>query len=193
MTALSDIGVELVRLRRAQGMTQAALAERLGVKRQQVARWESVGYRTAAFESVARAAEALGWEPAPAALPMAAEAPAAYGPATATPEPETPAVAPVRDLGEIAARVRAHAAELQERYGITRIAVFGSFARGEQTPDSDVDMIVDVEEPTLDSVFGSQEALAVLLARKVDSGSLDTLRPRIRPRVEKDLVDVWRA
>lgn len=191
MTRLSDIGPDLVRLRRARGMTQSALADLLGVKRQQVQRWEKAGYRTAAFESVARVAAALGWEPA-AGDSLSAETPAAYGP-TSLVEPVAAAPAPVRDLGEIVARVRAHAGELHERYGVTYVGVFGSFARGEQRPDSDVDLIVEVERPTMETTIGPQEDLSEVLGRKADCGALETLRPRLRRYVAREIVDVWRA
>lgn len=191
---LIDIGHQLVASRRVQGITQAQLADRLGVKRQQVQRWESVAYRTASLERVSYVAEALGWNaPRNAAVPLlAAEAHAVYGAPVAAPDAPV-GVLPVRDLGEIVARIRQHAPELAERYGVTDIAVFGSFARGEQTPESDVDLIVEVERPTLETVFGSQERLSELLGRKTDCGSLDSLRPRVRTYVEKELVHVWPA
>lgn len=55
------------------------------------------------------------------------------------------AVPPARDLGEIAARIRARGADFSAR-GLPRIGVFGSFARGEQTPDSDVDLLAEFSD-----------------------------------------------
>jgi predicted nucleotidyltransferase len=192
MDPLIDIGHQLVASRRVQGITQAQLAGRLGVKRQQVQRWESVAYRTASLERVSCVAEALGWNPPPnAAVPLlAAEAPAIYGAPVATPDAPV-GVLPVRDLGEIVARIRQHAPELAERYGVTDIAVFGSFARGEQTPGSDVDLIVEVERPTLETVFGSERRLGEILGRRTEAGSLDAVNPRVRRNIEEDLVHVW--
>ncbi len=46
MHGLTDIGVRLVETRKQAGLTQAQLAERLGVKRQQVQRWEAAAYAT---------------------------------------------------------------------------------------------------------------------------------------------------
>ncbi len=65
---LAGIGPQLVMLRRALGLTQAQLGERVGVKRQQVQRWESCAYRSATLERVARVADALGWNQATARL-----------------------------------------------------------------------------------------------------------------------------
>jgi hypothetical protein len=120
---------------------------------------------------------------------LAAEAPAVYG--AVVPGAET--ATPVRDLGEVVARIRAHAEELHERFGVTRIDVFGSFARGEQRPDSDVDLIVEVEQPTLETVFGAEEYLTRLMGRKADIGSFATLRPRVQPYVRGEKVRVWKA
>jgi hypothetical protein len=187
MTPLTDIGAELVAARIAQGLSQRELAERLGVHQQQIARWEKDRYGRVSLSRVSRVADALGVGAQPL---MAAEPTATYGPGVL----ERPALAtPVRDLGEVVARIRAHAPELHERFGVTRIDVFGSFARGEQTPESDVDLIVEVEEPTLETVFGSEERLTEILGRKADTGSFETLRPRVQPYVERERVRVWHA
>ncbi len=205
MTRISDIGPALLAARTERGLTQRELGDLLGVHQQQVARWERDRYSRVALSRLQRIAEALGMDDVAVNLGadavcqqqlLAAEESAEYGSDTATALLETPdagAVTPVRDLGEVVARIRAHAAELQERYGVTRIDVFGSFARGEQRPDSDVDLIVEVSQPTLESVFGSEEYLGDILGRKADTGSFASLRPRVQPYVEKERLHVWGA
>lgn len=192
MTSISSLGEALVAARVALGMSQRELAERLGVHQQQIARWEKERYACVSLSRLSRVADVLGVGvevPGGREQPLlAAEPAAAYGSAVLD---RPVAVAPVRDLGEVIARIRAHADELHERYGVTSIDVFGSFARGEQTPESDVDLIVEVAEPTLETVFGSQERLAEILGRKAESGSLRAVNPRVRPSVEEDLVRVW--
>jgi predicted nucleotidyltransferase/DNA-binding XRE family transcriptional regulator len=179
----ADIGQELVALRRARGVTQEELADRLGVKRQQVQRWEAAAYASTSLQRVSRVAEALGWN---ATEEYAAEQPAAYF-------LRTDRVTPVRDLGDLVVRIRAVAPRLHDEFGVTRIGVFGSFARGEQRPDSDVDLLIDVAEPSRRALLGPERALEERLARHVESGPLSSLRPRIRSRVLEELVDVWRA
>ena len=200
MASLSDVGMGLVAARRRRGLTQSALASLVGVKRQQIQRWEATAYRGASLHNVTRVADALGWSPQPVPLAsgaefVAAESGAAYADSrvAAEPGPDTGPAAPVRDLGEIVARVRPRGPDLLKRFGVTRIAVFGSFARGEQSPSSDVDVIVEVDKPSTHNVFGVEEELSAVLGRKVDAGALRTLRPRVRPYVERELVDVWRA
>lgn len=194
MTPLTDIGPQLIAARIARGLSQRELGDLVGVHQQQIARWEKERYGCVSLSRLSRVADALGmgeWPVKSGEQPLlAAEASAAYGAAVL----DAPtAVSPVRDLGEVISRIRAHAEELHERFGVTRIDVFGSFARGEQTADSDVDLIVEVERPTLNTVFGSEERLTEILGRKADTGSFGTLRPRVQPYVARERVQVWHA
>jgi predicted nucleotidyltransferase len=42
-----------------------------------------------------------------------------------------------------------HEQEIKERFAVRRIGIFGSFIRGEETKESDIDILVDFEEPTI--------------------------------------------
>lgn len=195
MTSLSAIGGSLVAARTARGLSQRELAERLGVHQQQIARWEKERYACVSLGRLSRVAEVLGvvleTSGSRGEQPLlAAEVGASYGEAVLD---RPVGVAPVRDLGEVIARIRTHTQELHERYGVTSIDVFGSFARGEQMPESDVDLIVEVAEPTLETVFGAQERLTEILGRKADTGTFASLRPRVQPYVERERVRVWHA
>ena len=187
MGGFLDIGASLGPARQALGITQRELADRLGVKQQQIARWESVDYRTASLERVASAAEALGLPTT--SLPLAAESLAVYTPA----RPVEPAVTPVRDLGEIAVRLRAHTDELRDTYKFDRLGVFGSFARGEQTDTSDVDLLVDTEDPGGFRFSGAEIRLEEILGREVDLVQPDYVKDRIKARVIGEAVYVWAA
>ncbi|MCB1154152.1 nucleotidyltransferase domain-containing protein, partial [bacterium] len=48
-------------------------------------------------------------------------------------------------MSTIIETLKEHAPELTKKYGVRRLAVFGSVARGEERPDSDVDMLVEFE------------------------------------------------
>jgi hypothetical protein len=54
-------------------------------------------------------------------------------------------VAKVHTLEAVKAELRAMLPELRERFGVSYLGVFGSWARGEQTPDSDLDLLVDFD------------------------------------------------
>ena len=186
MGSLLDIGVGLAAARQAIGMSQRALGGTLGVKQQQIARWEATGYRTASLQRVAAVAEALG---VGGDMPLAAETQAQYAAAPST------MVAPVRDLGEVAARIRALDAQLRD-YGLASIGVFGSFATGEQTSVSDVDLLVVIADRDRIKGFRFVDMAQLLedtLGRPVDVAQPHLIRERLKVRVEKEAVGVWAA
>jgi len=91
----------------------------------------------------------------------------------------------------VLAMLTQHKPVLAERFGVQRLALFGSFARGMQRPDSDVDVLVAFEQvPTPAQFFGTQFYLEDLLGRDVDLVTETALRPRLRPYVERDAVAV---
>ena len=61
-----------------------------------------------------------------------------------------------------------HMDELKRRFGVKRIGIFGSCARGEETPKSDVDILVEFNEPTFDNFMNLSFYLEELFGRKVD-------------------------
>ena len=73
------------------------------------------------------------------------------------------------------------------RHGASNLRLFGSVARGEERPDSDVDLLIDLAE---DRGFGDYLALAeeleTLLHRKVDLVLARSLSPHFRPYIEAD-------
>ena len=188
MNTLASIGTALVESRKAGGLTQAALASRLGVKRQQVQRWESQAYRSASLERVSQVAAALGFD----ALIVDG---AVRLTTTATVSPTNDAVAvqtPVRELGDIVARVRSHGAELRGTYGVSKLGVFGSFADARQTEDSDVDCLVEFEDSSAD-IRKLAEYLRRVLGREVDVTTEERLRWEIRADVAREVIRVWAA
>lgn len=73
---------------------------------------------------------------------------------------------------------------LRSRFGVRGLWVFGSFARGDQRPESDVDLLVEFDRPTSLLTLGSlHAALEDMLERRVDIGTLDSLRPAMREQV----------
>lgn len=82
-------------------------------------------------------------------------------------------------------------ATLAARYGVTRLALFGSTARDAARADSDVDILVAFDGPaTSDRYFGVQFFLEDLLGRPVDLVTEKALRPELRPYIEKEAVHV---
>jgi predicted nucleotidyltransferase len=80
---------------------------------------------------------------------------------------------------------------LSSRYGVERLALFGSTVRDSDRPDSDIDILVSFDGPaTSERYFGVQFFLEDLLGRPVDLVTDKALRPELRPFVEREAVHV---
>jgi len=85
---------------------------------------------------------------------------------------------------EIIANLRRSLPELRQRWPIRSLALFGSMARGEARPDSDVDILVEFEKPIgLFSFLELEGELERLVQRHVDLVSRPALKPFIGQRV----------
>lgn len=80
---------------------------------------------------------------------------------------------------------------LAQRFGVTRLALFGSTARDAATANSDVDILVSFDG-VADSkrYFGVQFYLEDLLGCPVDLVTEKALRPELRPFIEREAIDV---
>ena len=84
-----------------------------------------------------------------------------------------------------------HKTVLAQRFGVQRLALFGSMARGTARDDSDVDILVGFGEPPAPSdFFGVQFYIEDLLGRPVDLVTETALRPQLRPYVERDAIAI---
>ena len=78
--------------------------------------------------------------------------------------------------------------------GVSGIWVFGSVARGEARPDSDIDLALEIDpdrEPTLFTLAHLQELVEMRLGTKVDIGLRRDLRPHVAQAFERDAVRVF--
>ena len=75
------------------------------------------------------------------------------------------------------------------KYKVSRIALFGSYVRGEQEKKSDVDVLVEFEEPVGYFKFiDLEEYLSLKLGAKVDLVTPDALKPLIKPSIMGEAV-----
>ena len=91
---------------------------------------------------------------------------------------------------EIIARLRENEEALRAR-GVSHAALFGSCARGENRPGSDVDILIEVDAAAPVGVYeyvALQEYIAGLFDGPVDVVSRDGLRPHVRPGAVADAV-----
>ena len=87
--------------------------------------------------------------------------------------------------------LRASKTTLEERFGISGVALFGSFARDQAAEGSDVDLLVRFDAPPdWKRYFGAQEYLEDLLGRPVDLATDREVRAEIRGYVQRDAIDV---
>lgn len=84
--------------------------------------------------------------------------------------------------------LRSHEKKIKKEFGVKRIGVFGSFARGEQRETSDVDILVEFEKPTFDNFMNLAFFLEDLFQRKVDLVTPNSLSPYIGPYVKAEVV-----
>ena len=81
--------------------------------------------------------------------------------------------------------------EIVRRFGVRSLSLFGSMARDEARPDSDVDVLVEFDGPTtFDGHMGLLVYLEDLLGCRVDVVTAKGLKPRLRPLIDQDLVRV---
>jgi uncharacterized protein len=93
----------------------------------------------------------------------------------------------------VIATLKTHAAELRAA-GIRRLSLFGSVARGEATPDSDVDLVADIDRErrlTLIDLAGIEIRLSEILGRKVDLTTEPVSKERLRANIERDRLLVF--
>jgi uncharacterized protein len=91
---------------------------------------------------------------------------------------------------EIIRTLKEREAELRAQ-GVTHAAVFGSFARNEQTPDSDIDILVDLDPAVVATIFdyaGLKDYVSGLFQGSVDVIDRQALKPRLRPRAVADAI-----
>ena len=86
--------------------------------------------------------------------------------------------------------LRQHEPVLKQRFGIAKVGIFGSFARGEERPDSDIDILVTFQDgkKTFDNFMGTKFYLEDHFGRKVDLVTDAALKPLIRDPILQDVV-----
>ena len=80
-----------------------------------------------------------------------------------------------------------------DAYGITKIGIFGSVARNEQTEDSDVDICVEMKKPDLFTMVHIKEELQELFGKPVDIVRLrNNMNPMLLKQIKRDGIYAWR-
>ena len=86
--------------------------------------------------------------------------------------------------------LRLHKAELQKRYPVGALGVFGSYARGEATENSDIDIAIEINGPMGLSFVALATEIEELFGTKVDVVPKRSIKSDYLPSVERDIVYV---
>jgi predicted nucleotidyltransferase/DNA-binding XRE family transcriptional regulator len=162
-----DVAGLLRNARSSAGLTQASLARRAGTSQAAVARYET-GAATPTMSTLERLVGAASQRLVVSTEPIT---------------PPAPRLALLRDR-------RADIERVVHEAGARNIRVFGSVARGEDGPDSDVDLLVDYDVGTHGAfaLVVLTRQLTELLGIPVDVGTLEILRPDVADRARTDVV-----
>ena len=152
------------------GLTQAQLSTRSGVTQSVISAYER-GRREPGAETFLMLIEAAG-------LDFIIRVPI-----TNYQHPTLPDSAQTRAL----VKHRQQILDLVAQYHASNVRIFGSVARGEARPDSDIDILVDFGPNTgLFSIVALQESPSKLLHFPIDLGDPKSLKPHVQPSVAKD-------
>ncbi len=94
------------------------------------------------------------------------------------------------DKDAVIATLRAHRADL-ERLGVIHAALFGSLARGEARPDSDIDIAIDLNDDVITGIWayvGIQQRISDLFSGPVDVHDRASLKPYVRDEAARDSI-----
>jgi len=88
------------------------------------------------------------------------------------------------------ALLRKHEPDIKKRFGVSKIGIFGSFVRGEERPDSDVDVLVTFRtgKKTFDNYMECKFYLEDLFGRKVDLVMKGSIKKRLKPYILGEVV-----
>lgn len=89
----------------------------------------------------------------------------------------------MKTADEIRAILRECLPEIREKYGVTSIGVFGSYARGEAAPGSDIDLIVEFDRPIGWELVDLSDYLETHLHHKIDLVIRRSLHPLLRDTI----------
>lgn len=94
------------------------------------------------------------------------------------------------DKHEILDYLHAHKQEIEAKFDITNIALFGSYATDTQHTQSDIDLLVDMKTNNYFTLIAFENFLRDALQKKVDVGFLDSMKSFIKNSIKDDLIYV---
>ncbi len=97
----------------------------------------------------------------------------------------------MKKLEEIVQILREHKGELAQRYGVRELAIFGSYVRGEATPESDLDILVEFDDPPgFFRFLQLEQYLSELLGVRVELVTRQALKPHIGQHILQEALEI---
>lgn len=95
----------------------------------------------------------------------------------------------MKTLAEIKKILTKHKAEVQEKYKVSELGIFGSFVRGEQRKRSDIDILVEFDElPDVFLLIDLEDYLRKILKKKIDLVRKGAIRPELKEIISREVV-----
>ncbi|MGA1861430.1 nucleotidyltransferase family protein [Deferribacter thermophilus] len=98
----------------------------------------------------------------------------------------------MKTLEDIKQLLMKHKSEIKERFGVKNLYIFGSYVRGEQTPESDIDILVEFEKgkKTFRNYMGLKFYLEELFEKKVDLVIKEAVRKELKKNIYGEAINV---
>ena len=94
----------------------------------------------------------------------------------------------MKTLNDVEETVKKYKPMPREKYKVKGVGIFGSYARGEQSDTSDIDILVEFYEPVGWEFLDLKEFLESILHAGVDLVTIRALKPQIKDRVLKEVI-----
>jgi len=94
---------------------------------------------------------------------------------------------------EIIKYLQEQEADFHNTFGIHFIGLFGSFSRGDETKDSDIDILYNIDKDKKLSIFKYLKIASLLesfFQKKIDLVRVDTLKPQVKEDIDRDIIYV---
>ncbi len=89
---------------------------------------------------------------------------------------------------DILNKLNQHAEKLQKSFSVHRIGLFGSYVHGSAKQSSDVDILVELTDPSFDHYMDLKFYLENIFGTSVDLVLADTIKPRLRPIIAREVI-----
>lgn len=163
----TSFGSAIKSVRKSRGLSQDELGALIGLNKSQISRIENGQCRS--LTTIEEILSALNLSPVIELKPILKEL----------------------SLVDVLNVLRKFKAENSEKYGIEKIGLFGSYSRGEQSPDSDVDVCVLLNTPSYMTRAAIKDELETMLGREVDVISLSAkMDPGFKSNILNDMIYV---